>query len=178
METVTIPKSNPILGSPYEKEINDLRFAGYELQQIVDHLFKKRNFKTSISTLSKYFTVKKELSKIASKDVENHLKNTFKEEYMDLAGRITFFNSVILEAKRRFEKEKQNLTLIDLMNLAAKLGDSLQKIEGADAQNDLIRQFASLILEIKTEQKQQVLPIVELSPDGLISEITTEPREP
>lgn len=164
-------RQNQILGSAYETEINDLRFSGMELKDICDFMWTKRNYKVSPATLSRYFQTKKQLGKTAAKDVQTHLKNVYKEEYMDLVGRVAFFNSVILEAKKRFEREKQNLNLMDLLNLATKMGDSLQKIEGADAQNDLLRNFASLIMEIKTEPRAQRLPIVEVAPDGTVTEL-------
>lgn len=164
-------KTNLILNSPFELEINDMRTAGKELKDICAFMWNERKFKISPASLTRYFQLKKELGKTATKDVENHLKTVYKEEYMDLVGRVTFFNEVILEAKKRFQIEKQNLTLLDLMNLATRMGDSLQRIEGADAQGDLIRQFATLILEAKMEPHVQKLPIIEVSPDGSSHEI-------
>ena len=164
-------KKNKILGSPQETEIIELRESGKELQEICDFMQNERNFKISAAGLSRYFKIKKQIGPIAVEEIRNHLKTQYQEEYMDLAGRITFMNEVILEAKKRFNKEKNQLTLSDLLAFAGRFSDSLSKIEGADAQSDLIRDLLTIIHEVKTTPIQHSLPIVEIFPSGEVKEV-------
>lgn len=177
METTKLREKNQILGSPFEQEINDLRTAGKELRQISDFMWKQRKYKVSLATLARYFQIRKRIGNVAATDVKNHLETVFKEEYMDLVGRVAFFNEVILEARKQFRLQKDKLDVLDLMNLSVKMGDSLQRIEGADAQGDLIREFATLILETKMEARPQKLPIIEVAADGSSREIL-DSKEP
>lgn len=184
MNTIKIKEKNKVLGSSYEQEIIDLRSAGMELQAIADLMWQKRNYKVSQSTLTRFFQLKKELGQIAVQDVKAELKTVYKETYMDLAGRVAYYNSMVAYGKERFEKEKHNLDLLDVITLSLKAGYNLQRIEGADSQNDLMRQFATILLEAKMDARPQRLPIIEVMPDGTSHEIfdnneipTTSPVE-
>lgn len=184
MECLKIRQKNQVLGSPYEKEIIELREAGMELQVIADLMWQKRNYKVSQATLTRFFQLKKQLGQVAVQDVKSQLKNVYKESYMDMAGRVAYYNEIVAYGKERFEKEKHNLDLLDVITLSLKAGYNLQRIEGADSQNDMIRQFATILLEAKMEARPQRLPIIEVSPDGSSHEIfdndeipTTSPVE-
>lgn len=178
VEPVLKIKKPKILGSQYEEEICDLRAKGAELQNIADFMWKERTFSVSVPTLSRYFLNKKRLGKIATDDVRTSLKTIFKEEYMDLAGRIAFLNEVILEAKKRFAKEKATLSLSELLVLAGRFSDSLAKIEGADAQTDMIRDLLLILQEVKTTPIQHSLPIIEVLPTGEVKEVGRADRLP
>jgi hypothetical protein len=184
MNTIKIKEKNKILGSSYEQEIVDLRSAGMELQAISDLMWQKRNYKVSQATLTRFFQLKKDLGHIAVQDVKTELKEVYKEEYIDLAGRVAYYNELVAYGKERFEKEKQNLTLIDAIAISLKAGYNLQKIEGADVQSDMVQIIAKAILDSKTETRPVHLPIIEVLPDGSSREIfdneaqTNEQKKP